>query len=83
MMSYPPEEMKGRYISWFWMIFNLGAVIGGLIPLGQNINTTTKGTVSDGTYIGFIILTALGALLAWTLVSVLPLCHARFVQTLS
>lgn len=69
MMSYPPEEMKGRYISWFWMIFNLGAVIGGLIPLGQNINTTTKGTVSDGTYVGFIVLTALGALLAWTLVS--------------
>jgi hypothetical protein len=31
MMSYPPEESKGRYISWFWMIFNLGAVIGGLV----------------------------------------------------
>ena len=30
MMSYPYEESKGRYISWFWMIFNLGAVIGGL-----------------------------------------------------
>jgi hypothetical protein len=31
MMSYPPEGSKGRYISWFWMIFNLGAVIGGLV----------------------------------------------------
>ena len=30
MMSYPPEASKGRYISWFWMIFNLGAVIGSL-----------------------------------------------------
>ena len=30
MMSYPHEASKGRYISWFWMIFNLGAVIGGL-----------------------------------------------------
>ena len=30
MMSYPYEESKGKYISWFWMIFNLGAVIGGL-----------------------------------------------------
>ena len=30
MMSYPPEQSKGKYISWFWMIFNLGAVIGGL-----------------------------------------------------
>ena len=33
MMSYPPEESKGRYISWFWMIFNLGAVIGALVSL--------------------------------------------------
>lgn len=31
MMSYPPEDSKGRYISWFWMIFNLGAVIGALV----------------------------------------------------
>lgn len=31
MMSYPPEESKGRYISWFWMIFNMGAVIGSLV----------------------------------------------------
>jgi len=31
MMSYPPEGAKGRYISWFWMIFNLGAVIGSLV----------------------------------------------------
>ena len=30
MMSYPSEGSKGRYISWFWMIFNLGAVIGSL-----------------------------------------------------
>lgn len=31
MMSYPEEKNKGRYISWFWMIFNLGAVIGSLV----------------------------------------------------
>lgn len=30
MMSYPDEASKGRYISWFWMIFNLGAVLGSL-----------------------------------------------------
>ncbi|KAF2867574.1 major facilitator superfamily domain-containing protein [Massariosphaeria phaeospora] len=68
MMSYPPEESKGRYISWFWMIFNLGAVIGSLIPLGQNINTTEAVTVTDGTYVGFLVLTLLGAALAWSLV---------------
>lgn len=30
MISYPREQSKGRYISWFWMIFNMGAVIGSL-----------------------------------------------------
>jgi hypothetical protein len=29
--SYPSEKMKGRYISCFWIIFNMGAVIGGLV----------------------------------------------------
>ncbi|KAF2718847.1 MFS general substrate transporter [Polychaeton citri CBS 116435] len=104
MMSYPTEEEKGRYISWFWVIFNLGAVIGSLagssragtqpntawhatlgtdpreqskydvtgailasVPLGENIHVTTNSTVSDGTYIGFIVLSFCGALLAWTL----------------
>ena len=33
MMSYPNEESKGKYISWFWMIFNLGAVIGALVRI--------------------------------------------------
>lgn len=66
MISYPPEDQKGRYISYFWIIFNLGAVIGSLIPLGQNINSES-GPVTDGTYIGFIVLMLLGAFLALTL----------------
>jgi MFS family permease len=68
MMSYPPEESKGKYISWFWIIFNLGAVIGALIPLGQNINNT-GGDATDGTFVGFIVLMVLGAVLALTLVN--------------
>ena len=31
MMSYPPERLKGRFISGFWIIFNMGAVIGALV----------------------------------------------------
>ncbi|KAI4198834.1 MAG: hypothetical protein LQ346_002682 [Caloplaca aetnensis] len=73
MMSYPPEASKGRYISWFWMIFNLGGVLGSLIPLGQNLHSSS-GTVNDGTYIGFMVLTFIGAALAWSLVD------ARHVQ---
>ncbi|KAK8086826.1 hypothetical protein PG994_001800 [Apiospora phragmitis] len=73
MMSYPPEKSKGRYISWFWIIFNLGAVIGSLIPLAQNVNNTS-GPVTDGTYVAFIVLMVLGAVLA------LFLCDADKVQ---
>jgi MFS family permease len=36
MMSYPPEKQKGRYISWFWIIFNFGAVIGSLVSLNMS-----------------------------------------------
>lgn len=38
------------------------------IPLGQNINTRTASAVNDGTYVGFLVLTIIGAALAWTLV---------------
>lgn len=50
------------------MIFNMGAVIGSLIPLGQNINVQEKRPVNDGTYIGFIVLMVIGATLGLFLV---------------
>ncbi|KAJ5940107.1 Major facilitator superfamily domain general substrate transporter [Penicillium verrucosum] len=64
MMSYPIEQQKGRYFAWFWGIFNVGACIGSLIPLGQNIHVTENKTVGDGTYIAFIVLMFAGACLA-------------------
>jgi MFS family permease len=67
MMAYPPEESKGRYISWFWIIFNAGGVIGSLIPLAENVNNKT-GPVTDGTYAAFIILMFAGAIVALFLV---------------
>lgn len=71
MMSYPTEGQKGRYISWFWIIFNTGAVVGSLIQLGQNIDKKdSSDAVSDGTYAAFIALMALG------LVTSIFLCDA-------
>ena len=72
MMSYPPEKSKGRYISVFWMIFNLGGVLGALIPLGQNLHSTAGG-VNDGTYVAFIVLMASGFVLA------VFLCNPKFI----
>ncbi len=37
------------------------------IPLGENIHSKS-GVVTDGTYIGFMILTFAGTMLAWALV---------------
>lgn len=31
MISYPTEDSKGKYISWSWMIYNMGAVIGSIV----------------------------------------------------
>ncbi|KAJ9606984.1 hypothetical protein H2200_008995 [Cladophialophora chaetospira] len=68
MMSYPPEKLKGRYISVFWIIFNLGGVIGSVVELGLNVHANHRDAVGDGTYISILILTFLGACLSWTLV---------------
>ena len=35
MMSYPGEGNKGKYIAGFWIIFNLGAVLGSLVSFLQ------------------------------------------------
>lgn len=73
MMSYPAEKEKGRYISRFWAIFNLGGVIGALIPFGQNFHAEA-GAVTNGTYIAFMILMASGFVLA------LFLCDPKLVR---
>lgn len=67
-ISYPSEETKGRAIMTFWVIFNLGAVIGLAISLGNNIKNGTS-IASTSTYAVFIALMSLGVLIAG---SILP-----------
>ncbi|KAL2657515.1 hypothetical protein GLYMA_04G226100v4 [Glycine max] len=68
MTSYPPENRKGTYISIFWSIFNMGGVIGGLIPFILNYNRgDSAATVNDGTYIGFMVFMSVGAVLSLTI----------------
>jgi len=59
MLSYPTEGQKGLFIGIFWAIFNLGAVVGSSVSLGQNIHSTAN-AVGNGTYIGFLVLTLIG-----------------------
>lgn len=64
-MNYFGFSQKiGTYISLFWSIFNMGGVIGGLVPFVLNYSRTTAASVNDGTYIAFMCFMAFGALLS-------------------
>ncbi|PVU92740.1 hypothetical protein BB559_003625 [Furculomyces boomerangus] len=63
MTSYPLEHEKGNYIFIFWSIFNLGGVVGSLIPL----LVTYTGDLPDKGYIAFLIIEVFGSCLAFVL----------------
>ncbi|KAK3042024.1 hypothetical protein RJ639_001726 [Escallonia herrerae] len=75
MTSYPPTARKGIYIAMFWSIFNMGGVIGGLLPFILNYNRSSDkdAAVNDGTYIGFMIFMSIGTVLT------LAILHPRKV----
>lgn len=65
MTSYVPESHKGRSIALFWFIFNIGGAIGSLISFGLNFDAKlTEGTVSNSTYIAFLVIMLVGWLLS-------------------
>lgn len=67
MTSYPPPNRKGTYISLFWSIFNMGGVIGGLIPFILNYDRKEAASVNDATYIGFMCFMSAGTLLSFAI----------------
>jgi len=67
MLAYPTEADKAKYIAIFWAIFNLGGVMGAAIAFGQNFHTTV-GSVKNGTYISFLCLTVIGAMIPFLMV---------------
>ncbi|ORY31999.1 major facilitator superfamily domain-containing protein [Naematelia encephala] len=60
MLSYPLPHQKGRSIALFWVIFNLGGAIGSFISLGINFHRTKSGTVSDATYVAYMVIMLVG-----------------------
>ncbi|XP_057964685.1 UNC93-like protein 1 isoform X1 [Malania oleifera] len=65
MTSYPPPNRKGTYISLFWCIFNMGGVVGGLIPFVLNYHrAAAAASVNDATYIAFMCFMSAGTLLS-------------------
>ncbi|KAL4342515.1 hypothetical protein GQ457_08G012940 [Hibiscus cannabinus] len=67
MTAYPPQNRKGTYISMFWSIFNMGGVIGGLIPFFLNYHRTEASSVNDATYIAFMCFMTAGTLLSFAI----------------
>ncbi|KAI9503630.1 major facilitator superfamily domain-containing protein [Coemansia spiralis] len=65
MMSYPLESEKGKFITIFWVIFNLGGVLGGVVLLATNYNH--EGPLSDTAYAVFLAIEVCGALCALAL----------------
>eukprot|EP01071_Lankesteria_metandrocarpae_P008895 Lankesteria_metandrocarpae@DN5084_c1_g1_i2.p1 len=74
MLAYSTPEVRGQYIAIFWVIFNLGGMIGGFIAFGINYNTV-GGTANAATYFVFIGLMCLGAV-----ASIFVLVHPSKVQ---
>ncbi|KAF8923827.1 major facilitator superfamily domain-containing protein [Dissophora ornata] len=69
MMSYPTEGNKGKYIACFWAIFNLGAVLGSVLPLiMNNAPSADPDDVSNSTYVVYMIIMGLATFLAVFLV---------------
>ncbi|KAG0206353.1 hypothetical protein BGX28_002207 [Mortierella sp. GBA30] len=65
MMSYPTEDNKGKYIACFFAIFNLGAVLGSILPLAMNSRENMDpDDVSPNTYIVYMVIMGCATLLA-------------------
>jgi hypothetical protein len=59
MTSYPTPARRGTYISLFWCLFNLGGVLGRLLPFGLNYHRGNDArSVNDGTFVAFRIVGA-------------------------
>jgi len=68
LLSYPTESTRASYIATFWIIFNLGAVIGGIQSFVTNLNKSGKDDgVSPSTFIIYIAMGIAGSLLVWLL----------------
>ncbi|ATY59979.1 MFS transporter [Cordyceps militaris] len=68
MVSYTTDRTRGRAIGLFWVIFNLGGAIGSLASFGLNFHSKS-GTVTDSTYIAYIVVMLFGWALSSLVVS--------------
>lgn len=66
MMSYPEEKNKGKYVSIFWAMFNIGGILGSVITLGVNLESQAS-AVSTATYTAFVVIMIVGIFFSFVL----------------
>ncbi|KAF2112537.1 hypothetical protein BDV96DRAFT_601941 [Lophiotrema nucula] len=66
-MSYSEEDERGSYITMSINLQAVGAVIGGIIPLIINKDSTEAAGVPPAVYIVFIVMMGIGAICAFLL----------------
>ncbi|RMZ80828.1 hypothetical protein DV737_g2878, partial [Chaetothyriales sp. CBS 132003] len=59
MVTYTTDATRGRAIGVFWVVFNLGGAIGSLASFGLNYHSKS-GTVTDSTYIAYVVIMLFG-----------------------
>jgi len=70
LLSYPTENLTATYISDFWVIFNLGAVFGGINAFVANRNpdpNATEQSASASTFAIYIAMAVAGTFLVFLL----------------
>ncbi|KAF4653844.1 DUF895 domain membrane protein, partial [Perkinsus olseni] len=65
-LAYAPQDRRGHYIAVFWVIFNLGGFVGGILQLALNFDTETD-TASPASYFVFIAVMIMGSVAAFLL----------------
>mmetsp|Transcript_36691 Transcript_36691/g.67272 ORF Transcript_36691/g.67272 Transcript_36691/m.67272 type:complete len:437 (-) Transcript_36691:47-1357(-) len=63
MMAYATPNSRGRLIAVFWMIFNLGGVMGGILQFGMNYQSKDS-SANPVSYFAFVATMVLGAVSA-------------------
>jgi MFS family permease len=77
MMAYPREQDKGKFIGYFWAIFNMGAVLGSVIAFGINFHLTEAKSLGDSTYAVFLAIMGVGTLVALSLAPPSSVTHSN------
>ncbi|KAF9966287.1 hypothetical protein BGZ70_002791 [Mortierella alpina] len=77
MMAYPREHDKGKFIGYFWAIFNMGAVLGSVLAFAINYHVVEPKSLGDATYAVFLAIMGVGTLIALSLAPPSSVTHSN------